>query len=200
MDRRRGDTEVVLQVGLRWRAAMQLGVGDDVRQVLPLGVGKWTVIGCVSGPTVIPLEPEGPDESRYRVDLEEGERQQLEAMIAGGSRAVRKVKRAQILLAAAAGRSDEEIARTVRVGTSTVYRTKRRFVEESLAAALSEEPRPGGKRKLAASEEVLLIALACSTPPAGRRRGRWRCGGAHSAHAPERIRGIRLAGGWRTTT
>jgi transposase len=105
---------------------------------------------------------------RYRVDLEEGERQQLEALIAGGCRAVRKVKRAQILLAAAAGRSDEQIARTVQVGTSTVYRTKRRFVEESLEAALSEDARPGGKRKLAASEEVLLIALACSTPPHGR--------------------------------
>ena len=105
---------------------------------------------------------------RYRVDLEEGERQQLETLIAGGCRAVRKVKRAQILLAAAAGRPDEEIARTVQVGTSTVYRTKRRFVEESLEAALSEDARPGGKRKLAASEEVLLIALACSTPPHGR--------------------------------
>ena len=105
---------------------------------------------------------------RYRVDLEEDERRQLEAVIAGGRRAVRKVKRAQILLAAAGGRTDEEIARTVQVGTSTVYRTKRRFVEEGLEAALSEDPRPGGKRKLAASEEVLLIALACSTPPQGR--------------------------------
>jgi transposase len=40
--------------------------------------------------------------------------------------------RAQILLAADAGRSDEEIARTVAVGGSTVYRTKRRFVEGNL--------------------------------------------------------------------
>ena len=105
---------------------------------------------------------------RYRVDLEEGERHQLEALIGGGCRAVRKVKRAQILLGAAAGRTDEEVAPTVQVGPSTVYRTKRRFVEESLEAALSEDARPGGKRKLAASEEVLLIALACSTPPKGR--------------------------------
>ena len=58
----------------------------------------------------------------------------------------------------------------VRVGTSTVYRTKRRFVEESLEAALSEEPRPGGTRKLTGREEALLIATACSTPPPGRAR------------------------------
>ena len=105
---------------------------------------------------------------RYRVELETGERRQLEKLVAGGSRAVRKIKRAQILLAAAAGSTDEEIARTVQVGTSTVYCTKRRFVEESLEQALAEDPRPGGRRKLAAAEEVMLVALACSTPPAGR--------------------------------
>lgn len=107
---------------------------------------------------------------RYRVELEEGERQQLAALVSGGQRAVRRVKRAQILLAAASGQSDEAIARTVQVGTSTVYRTKRRFVEESLEAALSEDPRPGGTRKLTGSEEALLIATACSTPPKGRAR------------------------------
>jgi hypothetical protein len=61
---------------------------------------------------------------RYRVDLEESERQYLKTIVAGGTRAVRRVKRAQILLAAAAGASDADIASTVHVGTSTVYRTK----------------------------------------------------------------------------
>jgi transposase len=102
--------------------------------------------------------------------LDESERQQLEALVAGGTRAVRRVKRAQILLATAAGQADATIARTLQVGTSTVYRTKRRFVEESLEAALSEDPRPGGKRKLTGSEEALLIATTCSTPPPGRAR------------------------------
>lgn len=51
-----------------------------------------------------------------------------------------------------------------------MYRTKRRFVEESLEAALSEDPRPGGQRKLTGREEALLIATACSTPPKGRAR------------------------------
>jgi transposase len=39
------------------------------------------------------------------------------------------VKRAQILLAADGGASDAAIAVNVGVGESTVYRTKRRFVE-----------------------------------------------------------------------
>jgi hypothetical protein len=37
---------------------------------------------------------------RYRVELSEAERSELKALIGGGKAAVRKVKRAQILLAA----------------------------------------------------------------------------------------------------
>ena len=63
--------------------------------------------------------------------------------------------RAQILLAADAGSSDEEIARSVGASGSTMYRTKRRFVEGNLERALNEEPRPGAERKLTGKEESL---------------------------------------------
>jgi transposase len=89
-------------------------------------------------------------------------------MVQAGKEGVRRLKRAQILLAASGGSGDATIAANVSVGTSTVYRTKRRFVEEGLEAALSEEPRPGAERKLGAKEEALLIATACSEPPVGR--------------------------------
>jgi len=49
--------------------------------------------------------------------------------LSGGEHPARKLKRAQILLAADAGAGDETIASAVRVGGSTVYRIKRRFVE-----------------------------------------------------------------------
>jgi transposase len=107
---------------------------------------------------------------RYRVELSEAERSELATLLSGGKHAARKLKRAQILLAADTGASDEEIARTVGVGGSTVYRTKRRFVLGNLEAALSEEPRPGAARKLSGKEEALLVATACSKPPAGRAR------------------------------
>jgi DNA invertase Pin-like site-specific DNA recombinase len=67
---------------------------------------------------------------RYRVELSQTERAELTALLSGGKHPARKLKRAQILLAADAGASDEEIARTVRVGGSTVYRTKRRLEGE----------------------------------------------------------------------
>src|SRR5436853_522860 len=106
----------------------------------------------------------------YHVELSQAERGELTTMLSKGKRAARKLKRAQILLAADAGCSDEEIARTVAVSGSTVYRTKRRFVEGNLERALSEEQRPGAERKLTGKEEALLVATACASPPPGRSR------------------------------
>src|ERR1017187_5842803 len=107
---------------------------------------------------------------RYRVELSEAERAQLVTLLSGGKHAARKIKRAQILLAADAGVGDEAIAASVSVGGSTVYRTKRRFVEGNLELALSEETRPGASRKLSGKETALLVATACSSPPKGRKR------------------------------
>src|ERR1700722_17888408 len=78
------------------------------------------------------------------------------------------MKRAQILLAANDGVSDEGIAATLKVSGSTIYRG--RFVEANLEGALTEEPRPGVERKLSSKEEALLVATACSKPPPGRAR------------------------------
>ena len=105
---------------------------------------------------------------RYRVELSQDERDELSALPSGGKHAARKLKRAQILLAADAGASDEDIAISIAVGGSTVYRTKRRFVEDNLEAALSEEPRRRAESKFSGKEEALLVATACSNPPEGR--------------------------------
>src|SRR6516164_6779282 len=107
---------------------------------------------------------------RYRVELNQSEREQLTALLSGGKHPARKLKRAQILLAADSGVSDEVIATSLAIAGSTIYRTKRRFVEGNLEAALSEEPRPGAARKLTGKEEALLVATACSKPPEGRAR------------------------------
>lgn len=107
---------------------------------------------------------------RYLVDLSEDERSELQAMLSGGKHAARRLKRAQVLLAADAGMTDDTIASSVGVGGSTVYRTKRRFVEGNLDKALNEAPRPGASRKLTGKEEALLVATACSSPPEGRCR------------------------------
>ena len=105
---------------------------------------------------------------RYHVELSEAERE-LTALVGSDKHYARKIKRAQILLAADSGLSDEDIAAAVAVGGSTVYRTKRRFVKGNLEAALNEEP-CALDRKLTSNEEALLIATACSSLPEGRAR------------------------------
>ncbi len=101
---------------------------------------------------------------RDRVDLSEVERIELQTLLRGGRHAARTLKRAQILLAVDAGMPDETIAQSLGVGGSTVYRTKRRFVEGNLDQALHEEPRPGATRKLKAETRRVRSRLKSSDP------------------------------------
>jgi len=57
---------------------------------------------------------------KYIVELTEAERESLQAFVKSGSKLARKVKRAQVLLAADQGYQDQDIAQLVGVGTSTV--------------------------------------------------------------------------------
>lgn len=104
---------------------------------------------------------------KYHVHLTASEREELRTMARGGKIAARRLKRAQILLAADAGERDERIAASVQVGLSTVERTRRKFVEGGVAYALREQARPGGQPKLDGKGEAMLVALACSEAPAG---------------------------------
>ncbi|MCA9759778.1 MAG: IS630 family transposase [Candidatus Eisenbacteria bacterium] len=105
---------------------------------------------------------------KYIVELSETERSELEDFVRSGSKLVRKVKRAQILLAANEGYLDKDIAGLLSTSTSTIYRVKQRLVEGGVERALNDESRPGGSRKLSGKDEALLVAVACSDPPSGR--------------------------------
>src|SRR3954467_13055745 len=126
---------------------------------------------------------------RYRVELSEVERGELRAMLSGGKHAARKLKRAQILLAADAGVADEPIAISLDVGVSTVCRVKRRFVEGGVERALNEEPRPGAARKLTGKEEALLVATAGASPAEGRAPWRASRAGGRAGWTLERLAG-----------
>lgn len=106
---------------------------------------------------------------KYVVALRPEERAELLALTTKGACKARKLKRALVLLAADEGHTDAVIAERVRVHAVTIERIRRRCVEEGLAAALAERPRPGQARKLAGRQEAHLLALACTAPPAGRK-------------------------------
>lgn len=105
---------------------------------------------------------------KYVVTLTDAQRAELRALIRGGTASARMLTRARVLLLSDQGSTDEQIAATLHVGTTTVERLRRRFVEEGLDVALQERPRPGGTPKLDGKQEALLVALACSEPPQDR--------------------------------
>ena len=113
---------------------------------------------------------------KYVVTLTEEERRMLRRMISGGKAAARKLMHARILLKADQSRGgpnweDVAIAQGLDVGTATVERVRKRFVEEGLDAALDRR-RPGRSypHKLDGDGEAHLIALACGAAPEGRSR------------------------------
>ena len=113
---------------------------------------------------------------KYKVTLTEPERHELHAMISQGKADARKLAHARILLQADESevgprQTDEQIAAALDTTTRTVERVRERFVTESLGSALL--PRPTKRvytRKLDGEQEAKLIAVACSKPPAGKRR------------------------------
>lgn len=66
--------------------------------------------------------------------LNDDERAQLQELPVKWKSQVRHVKRTQILLAAADDVAEDEITKAVHTSTSTIYRTKRCFVEDGLEA------------------------------------------------------------------
>jgi transposase len=107
---------------------------------------------------------------KYVVGLTPEERESLLALTRKGKASARRIKRASILLAADDGANDEAVAEKVGVHRVTVENIRKRCVEEGLESALSDRPRPGKARLLDGHQEAYLIALTCSTPPAGRAR------------------------------
>lgn len=113
---------------------------------------------------------------KYIVTLTKEERQSLHAMLSRGKAAARKLMHARILLKAdaasdAPGWNDAAIAEGLEVGTATVERVRKAFVEEGLEAALERrKPRRQYRRKLDGDGEAHLVALACGPAPEGRCR------------------------------
>jgi DNA-binding CsgD family transcriptional regulator len=66
---------------------------------------------------------------KYIVDLTPEERGRLVELTQKGQQSARKIKRANILLLADAGKQDKEIAELLQASVPTVERTRRKFVE-----------------------------------------------------------------------
>jgi transposase len=107
---------------------------------------------------------------KHEVKLTAKERQKLLAMVSRGRNQAVVIRRAHILLKSDEGETDREICDQLYIGEETVRRTRLRFCEEGLEAALEDKARPGNAAKLDEHQEAHLTALACTQPPDGRAR------------------------------
>lgn len=114
--------------------------------------------------------------SKYVVRLTEQEREELQGIVSRGKVAAGKRRRAQVLLKADAGRegsgaTDAIVAEALNLSSITVHRARKAYVEEGLAAAIDGKPNAGHRpRKVDGAKEAVLVATACSSPPAGKAR------------------------------
>jgi transposase len=108
--------------------------------------------------------------TKHEVKLTPKERQKLLAIVSKGHNQAVVIRRAHILLKSDAGRTDREICNQLYIGEETIRRTRLRFCDEGLEAALEDKPRRGNDAKLNENQEAHLTALACTQPPDGRAR------------------------------
>ena len=104
---------------------------------------------------------------KHLVHLSEAERKKLLAVISKGRNKAVVVQRAHILLKVDEGKPDAEISQMLYVSEQTIRRTRLRYEQEGMQAALDDRPHPAKGSKLDEKQEAHLIALACSAPPAG---------------------------------
>ena len=109
-------------------------------------------------------------EKKHVIDLTPKERRRCLAIVSKGRNKASMIRRAHILLKSDEGKTDREISEILYTSEETVRRTRVRFCADGLLVALEDKPHPSPDPKLNDELEAYLIALACSTPPAGQKR------------------------------
>jgi hypothetical protein len=114
---------------------------------------------------------------KYIVTLSAEERERLQTMLRSGKHGARKLLRARVLLKADTSEAgdawtDDRIAESFDTSPRTVARVRQQLVEEGIEGVLTPKRSPNSARAriFDGASEARLIALACSTPPAGRTR------------------------------
>ena len=109
--------------------------------------------------------------TKYKVELNEEQKQNLEKIISSGIYPARQIKHAQILLKSDQNMnwSYDQIMQAFDVTAVTIAKVRKTFVEKGLEAALHrKKPDREYEHALDGEAEAHLIALACSEPPTGR--------------------------------
>jgi putative transposase len=111
------------------------------------------------------------------IELSERERQELDALTRRHTTPQQLALRARIVLAAAAGANNAQIARALDVSLDMVRRWRERWLvlqpasseELPIPDRLTDAPRPGKPVRITAEQVCQIVALACE-PPADSQR------------------------------
>jgi transposase len=107
---------------------------------------------------------------KHRVTLTDKECRKLVAIVTKGRNKASFIQRAHILLKSADGKTDAEISQWLYISEATVRRTRLRFCQAGLDAALEDQTIAEREPLLTERQEGHVVALACSKPPDGRER------------------------------
>jgi putative transposase len=111
------------------------------------------------------------------VNLSDAEKQGLEKLIKRHQVGQQIAKRARIVLSAAQGQKNKEIARTYQATLDTVSLWRNRWVklqdisldDLSIEDRLQDAPRPGAPARITADQRCRIEALACEKPEGSER-------------------------------
>ncbi|NJM34264.1 MAG: helix-turn-helix domain-containing protein [Rhodomicrobium sp.] len=123
------------------------------------------------------------------IELDEAEERELGALVRKHGAPQSIAERARIVLAAASGLNNKEIATKVGVCAATAGTWRRRFAERRMDG-LYDEPRPGAPREIGDDEIAATIRKTLETRP--KRRTHWssRAMTKEIAHAPSTVQRI----------
>lgn len=102
--------------------------------------------------------------------LSEEDRTVVEEVRSKGLHQSREVNRAHMLACLDQGVPEAQILAVLGVGRTALWRTRAAYLQGGLKLALFDVARSGRPRKYDTDVEAQVTALACSTPPEGRKR------------------------------
>lgn len=98
--------------------------------------------------------------------LSDGDRKVLSQWLRSGTTEVRLVERAKIIIAAADGKSNKEIAKKMKTRTARIGKWRTRFSEKGIAG-LQDAPRKGAPARYNKDTQRRILAVLDQKPPEG---------------------------------
>lgn len=102
--------------------------------------------------------------------LTDEDRSVVDEIRSKGLHQAREVNRAHVLSSLDRGVPEAQIMAVLGIGRTAVWRTRAGYLQGGVELAVFDVARSGRPRQYDTDDEARVTALACSAPPAGRRR------------------------------